>query len=56
MTEPVKLTLGDGSIVEGYTLEEAIENARSYKDQSVKSPKLESQVIDSARARKTAEI
>ena len=52
MTEPIKLTLGDGSIVEGRTLEEAIENARSYKNQSTTTPKLDSQVVDSARLRK----
>jgi len=52
MREAIKLTLGDGSIVEGRTLEEAIENAAALKKQHAATPRLESQVIDSTRARK----
>jgi len=48
MPEPIKLTLGDGSIIVGQTLEEAERKLAALKKQT---PRLETQIID-ARLRR----
>jgi len=49
MAEPIKLTLGDGSIIVGRTLEEAERKLAAIKKQT---PRIETQIIDSARLRR----
>jgi len=49
MAEPIKLTLGDGSIIVGQTLEEAEKKLAALKKQA---PSLDTQIIDAARLRR----
>jgi len=52
MTEPIKLTLGDGSEIVGGTLEEAEEKLAALKKQQREAIESLLQAADSARARK----
>ena len=52
MTEQIKLTLGDGSIIVGGTLEEAEEKLAALKNQQPEAIQRLLQAADSARARK----
>jgi len=52
MTEPIKLTLGDGSEIVGGTLEEAEEKLAALKNQEREVVQRLLQAADSARARK----